>query len=132
MRTVIFRLLNLLVLFAAFAFSPASAKPPECFRDHGKEIVSGKLLLQKFTDPAGNPATAYIVLLEDPICLTSDEPDNRVDEAHSIHIFSSDAQEHAKLQGYIGEYIFVQGRLMAGHTVHHRSPIIMDVDEILL
>ncbi len=132
MQTVIFRLLSLLVLFAAFASTPASAKTPECFPDNGEEIVSGKLLLQKFTDPAGNPATAYVVLLEDPICLTSDEPENRVDESHSIHVFSSNADEHGKLQGYIGKHIFVRGRLMAGHTVHHRSPIIMDVDEIML
>ena len=39
--------------------------------------------------------------------------------AHSVHVFVH-PKMHAELRGFVGKHIFVNGQLMAGHTMPHR------------
>ena len=112
------------------ASAPAGT-PQACMTaNEGDQIAEGELAIGEFQDAAGRPETAYILQLAEPVCLSSSEPDERVESTSRIHIFSSNDEVHAAIYGFVGKTVQVRGEALAAHTAHHHAPILMDITEI--
>jgi len=110
------------------ASAPARAKCLSANVD--RELIEGLVRIENFKDAAGRPNSAYILALSSPTCLSSSDPDERVDRSRTIHIFASEDRVHASIKRFVGQSVQVRGRPSPAHTVHHRAPIIMDVSKI--
>jgi hypothetical protein len=108
---------------------PASAG--DCMRSGaGPQAVEGRISVLEATDAADRPETALILTPQSPTCLEAESPEDSVLDAGTVHVFSSDAKIHERLQGAVGETILVWGEPFAAHTAHHHAPIVMDVSKI--
>jgi len=109
--------------------APVSAG--DCMRSGaGPQAVEGRISILEATDAADRPETALILAPSSPTCLEAESAEESVGEAESVHVFSSDARIHERLQGAVGETILVWGEPFAAHTAHHHAPIVMDVSRI--
>lgn len=121
----------LLVLSLLVALAAPAAQATTCMQASEEGAVAeGRLSVGQFEDATGRPERAYILTLPAPTCLAgSDEMDN-VDDAGTVHVFSSDDALQTSLEGFVGNDVQVRGTPMGAHTAHHHAPIIMDVSEI--
>ncbi len=122
------------VLTAAFiclGLSAAGAQAAPCMNDRGGvQTAEGKLEIGSFQDAAGRKETAFILTVQAPVCMDSDDADMRVKETRQIHVYSSQAALHKQLAGLKGRTVTVRGKVFGGHTSHHHAPIVMDVSKI--
>jgi hypothetical protein len=112
----------------ALAFA---AEAGDCmqFNEAGQR-AEGRLSIGHFKDAADRPEDPYILTLDSPTCLDAKDADFRVEEANTIHVYSSDANLHRQFKKLVGRVISVQGHPFGAHTSHHHAPIVMDVSEI--
>lgn len=107
-------------------FEPASAS--ECMRFDGKaERAAGALGVGAFQDDADRPESAFILTLPAPTCLDAVDPEFRVKDVRTIHIFGADDAVHTQIEKLSGESVVVHGRPFGAHTSHHHAPIVMEV-----
>jgi len=126
-----FALANLAsVLLLIFPLAgPAMASDCMQFDAH-EEIAEGRLAIGHFQDAADRPESAYILSLPVPTCLDADDPEYRVEEAQTIHIYSQDEAVQEQIERFLGMTVLVRGRPFGAHTSHHHAPIVMDITEI--
>ena len=117
-------------LLATFAFSSSAAAGDCMWYDSGPQSVEGKISILNAHDAADRPETALILTPFSPTCLDAKNPDDKVLEVETVHVFSNDPKIHERLQNYVGETILVWGLPFPAHTAHHHAPIVMDVSKI--
>ena len=94
------------------------------------QIAEGRLTIGKAKDAAGRPESPYILRLSVSACLDGPEPDDRVKNTSTIHVYSGDEKIQADLRRFVGKTVLVRGNPFPQHTAHHHAPIVMDVTEI--
>jgi hypothetical protein len=116
----------LTLLIAASASAAVS-----CMSDKSEaETAVGRLSIGKAKDAAGRRERPYILTLQKPVCLTTDDPDDNVGNTHTIHIFSTEDKVATQIARFVGKSISVRGRPFPAHTAHHHAPIVMDISAI--
>lgn len=124
----VLRIVALAVLALGLA-SPAAAAT--CMNsDAAGQVAEGRLTVGQFRDAADRPETAYILTLSAPTCLSSSDPDGRVDQTRTIHVYASDPAIHGRIGRLTDRTVRVRGRPFAAHTSHHHAPIVMDISAI--
>lgn len=123
------------ILAAAIAvvaiMATGSASAAECMRFDAKaEKAAGELAIGAFQDAADRPESAFILSLSAPVCLDAKDPEFRVREAHTIHIYGVDDAVHKQIEALTGNAVSVRGRPFGAHTAHHHAPIVMEITEI--
>jgi hypothetical protein len=119
------------LLCAGAALTLTAMPALACMSDQAKqEIAEGKLAIASKRDAAGRPEKPYILTLPSPACLTAQDPAESVKGTHTIHIFSSQDDVHARIAKLVGKTVLVRGQPFAAHTAHHHAPIVMDISEI--
>jgi hypothetical protein len=98
--------------------------------DADGEIAKGRLSIGRAKDAAGRREHPYLVTLPVATCLKAQEPEDSVERAGKIHIYSSNQKVHALIGKFVGKTVLVRGRPFAAHTAHHHAPIVMDITEI--
>jgi hypothetical protein len=88
-------------------------------------VVEGRLGLMEGIGPA-----AFIVTVPGGICLTGGEPQDRIDKALSVQLFSLTAEGYQDLYRMVGEKVYVRGKLTGKRSFQQRAPILMEVIEI--
>lgn len=122
---------HLLRALALAALVVSATPAAACMSDKSDDAAAeGRLSISNAQDAAGRPQRPYILILAAPACLSSDDPDGRVDQSPTIHVFSSDEAIHVRLSKLVGRAIRVRGRPFAAHTAHHHAPIVMDIATI--
>lgn len=122
--------LRTLSIIALCALS-APAVAGDCMRyGAGEQAVEGRMSVLETHDAADRPMTALILTPGSPTCLDADDAEDKVGEAASVHVYSSDPEVHERLQAAVGKTILVRGDPFPAHTAHHHAPIVMDVSEI--
>ncbi|MBM3608812.1 MAG: hypothetical protein FJX29_10255 [Alphaproteobacteria bacterium] len=113
-----------------FCSSQALAQQP-CLRA-GQEgaVVSGRLEAVQYSDASGRRGSALILSVHVPVCLSGSDRDDNVKPAARVHVFSSDGATHKQLQGAVGKSLRLRGEAFVAHTVHHRAPIVFNVNAI--
>lgn len=110
--------------------STARASSP-CLDDkEERATATGILTIGQAQDAAGRPERPYILTLKAPVCLTTDDPSEKVDASMTIHIFATDAKMTARIAKMVGKSVHVRGRPFPAMTAHHHAPIVMNVVEI--
>ena len=118
-----------LVVVLLFATSASAATP--CLSDKAdREPATGTLSVGRAKDAAGRPERPYILTLAVPVCLSTDEPDDKVDATKTIHIFATDPKIADLISKLVGKSVAVRGRPFPALTAHHHAPIVMEVYEI--
>jgi hypothetical protein len=98
--------------------------------DQSSEVVEGKLASITARDAAGRVERPFILTLASPVCLMANDPDDNVQNARTIHIFSSQDKIQRQIARFAGKTVVVRGQPFAAHTAHHHAPIVMDITEI--
>jgi len=98
--------------------------------DGKAEQAVGALGIGEFKDAADRPESAFILRLPELACLDAEDPDFRVKDAESIHVYGADEAVHARIEQLAGKGVVVRGRPFGAHTSHHHAPIVMEVTEI--
>ena len=125
-----FRRTILMVAVAALEITDARASEP-CLNDASDtQRVTGTLSIERVKDGLGRFEWPYLLTLATPVCLTTEDPTDRVDGTRSIHIFATDQTIATQFSRYVGASIVVRGRLFSAHTPHHHAPIVMEIAEI--
>jgi hypothetical protein len=120
-----------LVLFAATIVVSAQAAAAECMQANiPGGIAEGTLSRGDFEDAAGRPEQAFILALPTPTCLTGPDEMDNIEEAETLHIYSSDEGVLASIGKFMGKDVQVRGTPFGAHTAHHHAPIVMDVSAI--
>lgn len=108
-----------------------SAFAGDCMRFDAKtERATGDLGIGAFQDAADRPESAFILSLTVPTCLDADDPEFRVKNAGTIHIFAVDEATQAQIEQLAGKAVIVRGRPFGAHTSHHHAPIVMEITDI--
>jgi hypothetical protein len=111
--------------------APSAAHATECMQANaGEQIAEGNLARGEFEDAVGRPEEAFILALPEPACLTGSDEMDAVEEAETIHLYSSDDAITRNLKQFVGKDVLVRGTPFGAHTAHHHAPIVMDVSEI--
>lgn len=111
--------------------SAAVRQPAQCMQANADaQIAEGRVEIDRFKDAAGRAGSAYILALPVPTCLSSNDPDERVESTVRIHFFASEDVLHQSIGRFVGQTVLLRGRPSPAHTVHHRAPIIMDINAI--
>jgi hypothetical protein len=104
-----------------------------CLKDQGNvERAEGRLAVKNAKDAAGRPQRPYILTLEQPVCLDSDDAESQVETTRTIHIYATDSGVMAAIAKLVGKRVAVVGSAFAAHTAHHHAPIVMDITAITL
>ena len=93
-------------------------------------LAIGRLSIGRAMNAADRLERPYILTLAAPVCLATDEPDDKVDATEPIHIFAADPKIAASISKLVGKLIAVRCRPFPAHTTHHHAPIVIDVKEI--
>lgn len=121
----------LLVLLAYLLLTGGAHAADGCLRDNvADQEVRGMLAVARAQDAAGRPERPYILQLDGAACLNTEDPQESVADAGTIHLYASDEALHARLKAFVGKMIRVRGTPFAAHTSHHHAPIVMDVSRI--
>lgn len=129
-RAAAFRRLAALILAVTITVG-GSAFADECMRfGAGAERATGELSIGAFQDAADRPESAFILSLSVPACLDADDPEFRVKDSGTIHIFAADDAIQEQIQQLVGKSVRVRGRPFGAHTAHHHAPIVMEVTDI--
>ena len=109
-----------------------SARAAEsCLSDtSARERVTGTLSIERVKDGLGRLEWHFLLTLEAPVCLATEDPIDRVEGTRSIHIFATDPAISARISRHVGSSIAVRGRPFPAHTSQHHAPIVMEVAEI--
>jgi hypothetical protein len=109
----------------------SSAAAADCMiYDGGLQSVTGRIAIVRTKDAADRPETAIILTPSSATCLDAKDPDDRVNEATQVHVFSSDDKLHAQIVNNSGKVLTVWGEPFPAHTAHHHAPIVMDVTKL--
>lgn len=121
----------LTVLLAAITFSTPVAASDCMMYDAGPQSVEGKISILEARDAADRPETVLILTPFSPTCLDAKDPENKVLEVKTVHIYSTKADVHERLKSYVGKTILVWRLPFPAHTSHHHAPIAIDVSKIV-
>jgi hypothetical protein len=83
-------------------------------------VAEGKLVIRQ---------NAFILELDEAICLEGEGDFDNVEPARSIHIAAMDDEMEATLKTLAGKRITVTGNMFGSHTQHHKAPIVMQITE---
>ena len=120
------RLLSALVFLLAAL--PASAA---CLNADGPpETVTGRLSLHHFRDPMNRREDTFILTLSAPACLTGTDDTDKVDLSTTMDVFSIANPLRARLKALVGRKVTVTGKPFGAITVHHHSPIVMEISAV--
>ncbi len=114
---------------ALLAMPAAAAKVCMQFNEPG-QIAEGRLVIGHFKDAADRPETAYILRLPAATCLAAADPEFRVRQARTIHVYASDEKISERIGRFVGKTVMVRGRPFGAHTAHHHAPIVMEITAI--
>jgi hypothetical protein len=125
----------LMVLFMSLGTITASRA--ECLKfEPAVARLVGKLIAREYPGPpnygsvAGDkPETQWILLLRSPLCVDGDSASRtNVDSAAGVTevqlVYTADPSDLKRLSG---DSVEVTGTLIAAHTGHHRTPVLMTV-----
>jgi hypothetical protein len=133
----LFILLLLLLIASASAFAQAN-----CLSyDPAQVNVMGTILRKTFPGPPNyesvrrgdKPETIWILHLDNPVCVTGNtdeinQPERRLTDLQ----LALDGDEYTRFRKFIGGQIRVQvtGKLFHAHTAHHRTSVLLEVENI--
>jgi len=122
--------LAIAVVVGLLVATNANAAAP-CLSDKAdRELAIGRLSIGRAMNAADRLERPYILTLAAPVCLATDEPDDKVDATEPIQIFAADPKIAASISKLVGKLIAVRCRPFPAHTTHHHAPIVIDVKEI--
>jgi Domain of unknown function (DUF4431) len=121
------RLGAFLCVAIVFIASPAWSA---CLQAEHEAAAEGWLKSERFRDAANRPEKAYILHLDDAVCLEGSDAADKVEHARIIHVFSSKSDLSKRLKRFVGKSVRVRGKPFGALTAHHHAPIVMDVNEI--
>jgi Domain of unknown function (DUF4431) len=108
---------------------PAAAG--DCMKsDAGPQSAEGEISILDAQDAAERPERVLILTPVSPVCLDAEDPEEKVLEAKTVHIYSTEDDIHERLKASVGKTILVWGDPFPAHTAHHHAPIVMDVSKI--
>lgn len=93
-------------------------------------VVTGRLEVAQYSDASGRRASALILAVAPPVCLSGPDPEDNVQPTARVHVFSSDEGLHKKLQNAVGQILRLKGGAFPAHTVHHRAPVVFNVSAV--
>jgi len=73
---------------------------------------------------------AFILEIEEPICLPGEEEFDRVGPTQRIHLAPDGDGIQDRLSQLKGKRIVVAGSMFGTHTQHHKAPIVMMTKEV--
>jgi hypothetical protein len=128
------------ILFLSVA---AAAEPMTQCLEYESQIVAleGKLTRQTFPGPPNyesikngdKPETYFVLDLIEPVCTNSSKVDPQLDVAlskiKSVQLVLTPRQ-FKRYAVLVGKRVSARGRLYAGHTIHHRSPVLLQEVQI--
>jgi hypothetical protein len=116
---------------ALVGVGPATAQP--CLSDtSNNERASGKLSVERVKDGLGRFEWHLLLSLAAPVCLSTEDPADRIEGTRSIHLVGASRAVEASMARHVGSAITVRGRPFPGHTPHHHAPIVMEVAEFVV
>ena len=132
---------GLLLLFALNLPNSAASK----FRNLSNQTVSqclhyepatvnlkGQIVRGTFVNASGKKETVWLLKLDSPICVTSDEADSineKADHVTRLQLVLT-PKDYKNYQKYLTKKAFVGGTLFYGHTQHHFTEVLLSVTEI--
>lgn len=69
---------------------------------------------------------AFILKLDQPLCLAGDDEFDQVAPTSEVHVFSAEGGPQAELDASIGKKIGVTGRMFGAMTRYHKAPIMLE------
>lgn len=129
-----------LLLALMLASLPASAACIDVTGD-ARLSLAGTLSLTVFPGPpdyesvdTGDlPEQTYLLQLPQPICITDGgyfaDPAKFFD---TVHVYTSRDSIWPVLKASIGKHIEVKGLGFAAHTGHHRAPLVLEANQIVI
>jgi hypothetical protein len=84
-------------------------------------IAEGKLVVSE---------GAFILEIEDAICLPGDDEQDRVGPTQRIHLAPDGDKIQQALEQHRGKAISVRGNMFAMHTDSHKAPLVMMTKEV--
>lgn len=124
------RLPPVLIAATVALFTSGWQAQAQCLQAEREEFADGNLTERLFTDAAGRPEPAFILILPDTVCLSGEDEFDDVRDARTIQIYSSDEAVDRSVQRFVGQTVSVRGKAFGAMTVHHHAPIIMDISQI--
>lgn len=77
------------------------------------------------------PEVVWVITLARPVCVEGDEVnDPEAGVARVQLVFTEGAAAYRKYRGLVGRRVEVTGKLFHGHTGHHRTDVLIVVEEI--
>lgn len=73
---------------------------------------------------------AFILEVEDAICLPGDDYSDRVGPTQKIHLAPDGEKIQQALKQHTGKAISVRGNMFAMHTESHKAPLVMMTTEV--
>ena len=102
---------------ALFTATAAAHADDECLPANAPgALAEGKLTIED---------GAFILDLDDAICLEGEGDFDNVDPTLRVHIAPQDEEMVPDLKKLVGKTITVTGDMFGSHTQHHKAPIVM-------
>jgi hypothetical protein len=134
------RLVLIVAVLVTMTWSAIGYCASDCLKyEPSESVVSGVIKSEVFPGPpeyegiqkGDKPETYWILHLDAPICVDQTDPKNDIDVPESnVLSLQLVITDYDKYRSLLGKHVKVKGRLMHQITIHHRTIVLIIVEEI--